>query len=561
MLLELCIKNFVIIEDATINFSEGLNVITGETGAGKSLVIDAINIIAGGKFSKEDIRKDTKKSSIHGLLNYSHDSLIIKKLEGYGVTLEEDNTLLISREISSSGRSVCRLNGQIVTLTMLKSITVDLMDIVGQNEHQLLLNVSKHLDFVDSFIGKKSVLLKEDILLIIDKIRKSQKNLMDICGDEAERERRLDLFSYQINEIENASLKSKEDEELRNRRTILSNAEKLYKGISSVYENIFKGEGANLAVIDIIGDSLNLIKDAELIDGNLHTFKAALENSLYQLDDIKNEMRLYRDDIEFNDSEIDNIEERLDFISKLRRKYGNSIEEILEYKDKVSKQYEDLINSEKVAKEIENKIKEFTSNYYDKATSLSNERDFSCKQLEKLVEQELQDLNMEGARFKISLSNDSTLISKNGIDRIEFLISPNPGEIEKPLNKIASGGEMSRVLLAIKNALASSLKLECVVFDEVDSGIGGITATMVGQKIRAISKSVQTICITHLPQIAAFGDNHIVIDKKIDSNNTFVKVYELNKDKRITEIARMLGGDEDSQASLNHAKELIKSSR
>lgn len=558
MLLEISIKNYVIIEHETIHFKEGLNIITGETGSGKSLVIDALAATAGGKFSKEDIRNGTDKAIIEALFNIENNNEVLIKLDEYGIDKEEDQSLLISREVNLSGKSVCRINGQTVTLSMLKRITENLVDIVGQNEHQLLFNVSRHIDYLDS-LDKDTILpAKNNIAAKANEIKLLEKKLNELSGSFSERERRLDLFRFQIDDIENANLKLDEDENLKSKRIRLINAEKLYKGVTQVYKNIFKGDAAQTPIIDLMNECLHALNDLSSIDNNLDTYKTTIENALYPLEDIKNDLRLYRDEIEFNDKEIESIEERLDLINKLKRKYGSTIEAIFLYKDEIKKQYEELQNSEKLTKEIEAEIRTAKEAYIKIAIELSAYREKAARKLEKLVEKELCDMNMTGARFVIKQSKDDSIIAANGIDKVEFMISPNPGEPEKPLVKIASGGEISRVMLSIKNVLTEHDKVPCIVFDEVDAGIGGLTAKMVGQKIKVVSGFSQVICITHLPQIASYSDNHIYIDKIVENDKTFVKIKTLDKQEKIEELARMIGGNAEQKSSIKHVKDLLK---
>lgn len=561
MLLEINIKNFIIIEQETINFTAGLNIITGETGSGKSLVIDALQAIMGGKFSKEDIRHDADKAIISALFHIERNVELDFLLEEYGIEKEADSTLLIAREVNTSGRSTCRINGQTVTLSMLKTVAQSLIDIVGQNEHQLLFNANKHIDFVDSFGEDEVDKLKELLKSITDNLRTVEAKYKDICGNTAERERRLDLYKFQIDEIDSAELHPNEDEQLKAKRLLLINSEKLYKHMTNIYDSLFEGDSEANSAVDMLEDSIYKLGELEHIDNRLQTFKSAVESAMYQLEDIRTEIRNYRDSIEFNDNEVNDIEERLDLISKLKRKYGAAIEDIINYRNKTEEDYNTLVNSEKIAHQLEKDITAIKEKYLEAGSKLTELRRKLSKSLEKKVEKELQDLNMKGSEFQVSLRTDESIISSKGMDKIEFLLSPNPGEPPKPLSKIASGGEMSRVMLAIKNTITKAEKIPSIVFDEVDAGIGGMTATVVGQKIKKISGLSQIICITHLAQIASFADNHIYISKTISKNKTFTKIKTLDMKERTEEISRMLGGSPSDETSMAHARQLIAASK
>jgi len=454
MLQEISIKNYVIIGQQVISFEPGLNIITGETGSGKSLIIDALSAITGGKFSKEDIRTGEGKASIEALFSLDGIEYIESILEDYGIEPDEENSLVITREVNVQGKSVCRMNRQMVTMSVLKKITQYLVDIVGQNEHQLLFNTMKHGEFVDNFGGDRINTIKIELKLLTDKLSSLKIKLDSISGNAGERERKLDLLKFQVKEISDARLELNEDEGLKNRRHLLINAEKLMKGISHVYSSLFKGESGTRGASDILNDSTGSLEELVGIDDKIESFKTGIEDMVYKLEDIKGELRAYRDSIEFNDSEIDLLEERLDLINKLKRKYGSSIDEILAYMDKASMEIDELVNSEKVAMEIEKEMEEVREKYLMKASQLSDMRKELGRKLEKPIEKELQELNMLGSRFVIRITRDDSTISGNGFDKIEFLLSPNPGEPEKPLGKIASGGEMSRVMLAIKNAFS-----------------------------------------------------------------------------------------------------------
>ena len=561
MILEINIKNFIIIEQESINFTAGLNIITGETGSGKSLIIDALQAITGGRFSKDDIRHDADKALISALFVVENNAELEALLEEYGIEKEADNTLLISREVNTTGRSGCRINGQTVTFTMLKAVAQCLIDIVGQNEHQLLFNANKHIDFVDSFGELDVEHFKSKLKIITDELKSVETRYKEICGNSSEREHKLDLYKFQIEEIQSAALKSEEEEQLKTKRLLLLNSEKLYKSITQVYDSLFSSEDGDSPAVDILDGSSQKIKELQHIDSRLQDFVGVIEAALYQLEDIKADLRDYKDNIEFNDDEINFIGERLDLISKLKRKYGASLEDIIKYGENAAIEYETLLNSEKFAIELESKMSNLRMQYNDEAKKLSIIREKLSRKLEKLVEKELQDLNMKGSAFQVTLKKDETLMSPKGIDKIEFLLSPNPGEPPKQLSKIASGGEMSRVMLAIKNTITKAEKIPSIVFDEVDAGIGGLTASIVGQKIQKISKNSQIICITHLAQIACFADSHIYTSKTIHKNKTFTNIKTLDMNERIEEVARMLGGSAEDETSMAHAKQLISSSR
>ncbi|SHI93125.1 DNA repair protein RecN [Lutispora thermophila] len=562
MLQELFIKNYIIFNEERVVFTEGFNVITGETGSGKSVIIDAIEVLCGGKFSKDDIKTGADKAIIQGLFIIPNNlSDINERLLNIGVSPEEDKTLLIQREITSTGRSLCRINGQAVTLTMLKSIAPLLIDIVAQNEHQLLFKPTMHIKFLDSF-GSETFLNKlNELSVIVDDILNLEDKLQQLYGTSQERERKLDLLKYQIDEINNASLNTGEYEKLINRKKILNNSEKLLNTISSVYGDLFHGYGGSKSVLDILGNSLQSLEDLTRVDEKLIDLKDHIAEIYYKLEDLKNPIRQYKDNIEFNSGEIEAIEERLELIDKLMRKYGTTIDKIIEYRNEAIIEYNNLLNNDKIVKEYENKISLLKEKYFETACEISNIRQELARMLENKVEKELKDLNMVGARFIVDLKNNPERISKEGIDRIEFMLSANPGEPEKPLIKVASGGEVSRVMLAIKSVLSEYQNNDIIIFDEIDAGIGGHTANIVGEKLYNISKRIQTICITHLPQIACFADNHICVRKHIEGNKTYSEITSLNDDERISEIVKMIAFDDDLDFSINMAKELLNSKK
>ncbi|MGI5998391.1 MAG: DNA repair protein RecN [Lutispora sp.] len=562
MLQELYINNFIIFNEERVSFTDGFNVITGETGSGKSVIIDAIEVLCGGRFNKDDIKSGADKAIIQGLFIVPDGTLDIdEKLLNIGVNPEEDKTLLIQREVSISGKSLCRINGQAVTLTMLKSISPLLVDIVAQNEHQSLFKSAMHIKFLDSFGSEEFLIQLSELSAIVDEINNLEEKLKHLYGTSQERERKLDLLRYQIDEISNANLDIREYEKLIKRKKILNNSEKLFTTISLVYKELFQCDESGRCVLDSIGNSLQHLEDISGIDENLSEFKDYIADIFYKLEDLKNPIRQYKDNIEFDSGEIEVIEERLELIDKLSKKYGTTIEKILDYKNEAIKEYDELINSEKIIKEYENKISLLKEKYFKIASSISDMREKFSRNLEGMIEKELKDLNMVGAKFIVDIKKNKEKISREGIDRVEFMLSANPGEPPKQLIKVASGGEVSRVMLAIKSVLLESQQNDVIVFDEVDSGIGGHTANMVGEKLYNISSKIQTICITHLPQIACLADNHICVRKRIEDNKTFSEVINLKDDERISEIVKMIAIGNDLDFSINMAKELLNNKK
>jgi len=562
MLQELFIRNYIIFNEERISFTDGFNVITGETGSGKSVIIDAIEVLCGGRFSKDDIKSGADKALIQGLFIVPDDCLDINdKLVNIGITPEEDNTLLIQREVNISGKSFCRINGQAVTLTMLKSITPLLVDIVAQNEHQSLFKSSMHIKFLDSFGSDEFLSKLRELSDIVDEINNLEEKLKQLYGTSQESETKLDLLKYQIDEISNANLDVGEYEKLIKRKKILNNSEKLFNTISLIYNELFQYNERSRSVLDSMGNSLQHMEDISGIDENLSDFKDCIADIYYKLEDLKNPMRQYRDNIEFDSGEIEIIEDRLELIDKLSKKYGATIEKILEYKNEAIKEYDNLVNSEKIIKEYEKKINILKAKYFEAAFSISDMREKLSRYLEGMIEKELKDLNMVGARFIVDIKKNEEMISKEGIDRVEFMLSANPGEPAKQLIKVASGGEVSRVMLAIKSVLLQSQQNDVIVFDEIDSGIGGHTANMVGEKLYNLSKKTQTICITHLPQIACLADNHICVKKCIEDNKTYSVVKNLKNDERISEIVKMIALGDDMDFSINMAKELLNNKK
>ncbi|KGG81413.1 DNA repair protein RecN [Caloranaerobacter azorensis H53214] len=559
MLLELNISNFIIIDKMKITLSKGFNIITGETGSGKSIVIDALNILLGGRASRDYIRTGCDKAFIEGLFYLEKLENIKDVLDEYGIEFEQDNMLLISREIFSSGKSISRINGRVVTLSMLNKLTKKLVDLHGQHEHQSLLLVENHIELLDS-LGKENIeSLIIDVKKEFDRLKKLKNRLKEIGIDEMEKERKIDLLKFQLNEIDSAELRIDEEEKIIGELNLLSNAEDLLNIINNILECINSNDYYETSLLDQISSvSKNLAKMVKY-DDKFMEYNDIIETIYYQLKDIATELRLYQETIEYNPERIKLLEERLDLINNLKRKYGSNIEEILKYRDKISYELEVILNNEREIENIKKEISSVEEKLNVICEKLSNERKLIAKQIEVEITNELKELNLKDAKFEVSFEKLDHFTEK-GLDRVEFLIATNPGEPLKPLNKVASGGELSRIMLAIKTILADVDNIPCLVFDEIDTGISGKTAMIVGEKIRNISQTHQIICITHLPQIAVLGDSHFYIEKKKIEGKVVAKINKLNYEERVNEISRLLGGTKLTEMTKKLADEMLMAS-
>ena len=555
MLLDLKVKNFALIEKLEINFKKGLNVLTGETGAGKSIIIGALEMLLGGRASREVIRNGKDKAYIEAVYEPEKLDLINNKLEEYGIEPDED-ILLLSREIKRTGRNRSRINGQLATLSMVSNVSSYLVDIHGQHEHQSLLDVKLHLDFLDDFIGEKIISLKEKVTNKYNEIKNINKKLQEMEIDEGEKARELDLLEFQINEIENANLKTGEFKKLEKEYKKFSNAEAIFATTGMIYNDINGDDFNNNGILDKIGHFMTELDSLKEYDDKLDSFHSQMENIYYTLQDLGYEIREYNENLDFDKKRLKEIEDRLDTINNLKKKYGETIEEILEYNQKMKKRRNELVSQEDLINELKEKRKNIKAEYYNKAEELSKIRKNSAKNLEEKIKDELTDLAMEDVLFKVNFKEKD--LAGDGIDDIEFMISPNPGEDLKPLAKIASGGELSRIMLAFKKIIAEIDKVDTLIFDEVDSGVGGKTAQKMAEKLAVIGSKRQVICITHLPQIASMSDNHFYINKTAENGKTYTNINKLNGEEKPKELARMLGGVKMTDTTLDHAEEMIK---
>lgn len=559
MLLELNIENFAIIDNVNIHFSDGFNVLTGETGAGKSIIIDAVSMILGGRAAKDSIRTGAEKSVIQAVFSLKKTYDVKKILQEYGIELDQDNTILVTRELYSSGRSISRINGRTVTLNMLKSVAVKLVDIHGQHEHQSLLNPESHINFID-LLGKNIISdTKNKISTGYNKVKALKSKLGGLAFDDKERERRIDLLKFQLDEINDAELKSNEEEELINSYKKISNIEEIKKSLSNAIEIMNSSDYNQISVLDKLNSVSGLLEKSCISDSNIDKYKEAFEAAIFQLQEAVRDLRNYEENLEYDPEALKALEDRIDLINKLKRKYGNDIEEILRYRDEIETELQSIINSEKEIESTKEEIEKIEDYIYENCQLLTRERMKIAEAVEKDITKELKELNMPSVSFKISFTKLDSY-TRNGIDKVEFLISTNIGEPLKPLSRIVSGGEMSRIMLGFKTILAHVDNISCLIFDEIDTGISGRTAQVISEKIAQIATTHQILCITHLPQIAAMADTHFQINKHVQNKKTTTNVNKLSDSERINELSRLLGGVDLTDTTKLHAKEMLEMS-
>ncbi|SKC72300.1 DNA repair protein RecN [Maledivibacter halophilus] len=560
MLLELNIENFVLIENINISFTQGFNVLSGETGAGKSIIIDAISLVLGGKSSKNYVRTGKEKAVIQIVFTFEDEELK-KLLYEYGIDCE-DNIIILNREIFGTGKSISRINGRIVQLAFAKKVAKMLIDIHGQHEHQSLLYTDNHLNMLDLFGNEMLIRNLEKVNEKYDQLRKIEKELQKIDQNDKERERRIDLIKFQIEEIDSCSIKPSEDTDLSKQFDLLKNSEKIFAIIHESHDKISSSLDDQESILGTLSDILGGFEDISVLDENIKNFNDELQDIFYRLQDIATDMRHYGENITYDSEALFEVEKRLDTINNLKRKYGNTIEEILQYRDKMQNELEELEDSANRIKILKKDIEICKGEYLKLSKSLSKQRKEISKNFENKMMKELKDLNFKNAEFKVSITpntdkNNNLVFKKNGIDKVEFLISTNPGEPLKSLSKVASGGEISRIMLAMKVILAKIDNISTLIFDEIDTGISGKTANVVGEKIALISRTHQTICITHLPQIAVMADNHLFIEKITSESQTTTVIQKLNDEDRINEISRLIGGNIITDLTLKNAKEML----
>ena len=539
MISTINIKNIGIIDNLSIDLNQGFNVLTGETGAGKTLIIDSLSIISGGRFSKEMIRKGENYSYVEACIYMPESEIAI------------DGNIIVSREIYENGRNSCKINGRLVTVSELKEFMKSIIDIHGQLDNQTLLDKSSHIGYLDSFIGSKILEIKTKYRVLFDKYNKVKLELKNNYGDEKEKQRKLDLLRYQLNEIEYAKVKVGEDETLEEQRKIMLNSSKIAENLE-IADNTLSEQ-----TIDSINVAIKALEKIENIDEKYEKKLSNLKNIYYDIQEIARDINAMKDDVNFNEEERNNIEERLDIIFSLKRKYGNSIEEILQYKEQIEKEIFEIENLDEINNKLKSELKDIELKMMELARQMNEIRLKQGKELSKKINKELQDLEMQNAKFEVEVIHQEEF-NKSGLDVVEFLILTNIGEEKKSLIKIASGGEMSRIMLAIKSVLANVDKVPVLVFDEIDTGISGVAAIAVSMKMKNIARHHQVLCVTHLASIAAKGDSNYYISKEVKNNKTVTKIKLLTEEETIKEIARIASG-EITEVTLKHAMELRKS--
>ncbi|WNF37838.1 DNA repair protein RecN [Bacillaceae bacterium IKA-2] len=566
MLIELSIKNFAIIENLTVPFEKGLTVLTGETGAGKSMIIDAVSLLIGGRGSAEFVRHGEKRAELQGLFSIE-DSChpIYEKALQLGIEINEDKMVVFHRDITALGKSICRVNGKLVTLGILRELGQTLVDIHGQHEHQHLLQQERHLTLLDQFAEEKIGAVLLEYKLVYKNFVAINQQVKQFSENEQVLAQRLDLLQYQLNEIEKANLIPNEDIDLTDEKTKLANGEKLYKTVHGSYQALY-GEGKGL---EWLMDALNNVEEAETFDKQLTPLMETVSNCYYLLEETTSSLRDYYEKIEFDPNRLNMIESRLDEIAQLKRKYGNSVTNILEYCAKIEEEIDSLLNREEKIGNLVKELENVSEDLYVEAKNLTKMRKKAAKLLSEEIHAHLKDLYMEKTKFHIKISDrpasnsNSIVDGKNvhfqeeGIDKVEFLLSTNPGEPLKPLIKIASGGEISRIMLALKSNFSNGHGVSSLIFDEVDTGVSGRVAQAIAEKIYDVSTKSQVLCITHLPQVAAMANTHLFISKQQSEKKTATNVTALTKDERVEEVARMLSGVEITDLTREHAKELL----
>ncbi len=565
MLLQIGIHHLALIDEIRIEFGPGLNVLSGETGAGKSIVVDAVNLVVGERADREMIANGSDKAIIEAVFDISENLVVQEMIRNMGIESDE-NMLLVSREILTSGRNLCRVNGTIVPLQMLRQISAQLVDIHGQHEHQLLLQPQNHIVYLDEYASDEVSDTRENV-------RKTYADWHDLAlrarklrTGIAEREQRMDMLRFQQEELRNAQLAEGEEEELERKRTLYRNAEKISSSLEETY-NLLSGEGdGGSPATALMRNAARSLSGISNIDEEYDQLSTRLQGLCYEVEDVASEVERLLDSLDFDEKDAERVEDRLDLLKRLSRKYGPGTKEMIAFLLKVSRELEELEGSDENADVLEKETKRALAKLEKASGKLSEIRKKAAERFQREVEMQLHELGMKNAVFSVSFAEAGPVnapekrYSPDGMDQVEFMFCANLGQPLRPLTKVASGGELSRIMLALKSLSAQKPGIpRSMVFDEIDTGISGRMAQVVAEKMTAIGDHHQVICVTHLPQIAAMADHQYLVSKSEKNGKTYTEVVAMNSDARIPEIARMVGGaDSGNGSSMKHAKEMLK---
>ncbi|MFL2071053.1 DNA repair protein RecN [Marinilactibacillus psychrotolerans] len=558
MLQALHIQNFAIIQDLSLDFSHGMTVLTGETGAGKSIIIDAVGLLAGGRGSTEFVRYGTKKCLLEGHFSLNENQEVMKLLDEHAID-SDDEVIMIQREIFATGRNVCRINGTIVTIAVLKEIGTALIDIHGQNEHQELMVPESHIELLDQYGDKKLANAKKRYKELYKEYKAVKKEQNEWQYNEQELAQRLDILKFQVDEIGEAQLEDHEEETLKEEEQKLSNHQSIVEALSSSYNAL---QGEEISGLDLVGQAMDSMVSIEGMDEKFKQISDTVSAAFFQIQEASSDIYNEMDNLEYDEERLNEIETRLNLIQQLKRKYGQSIQEIKDFYSKALAELEKIDNREGQMDHLNKRVKELETKLVKEAYGLSKYRREVAKRLEKAIHEQLKELFMDKVVFSVHFSKEmkefkTNAAYENGMDKVEFYVATNPGEPLKPLVKVASGGELSRMMLAMKTIFSKEQGMTSIIFDEVDTGVSGRVAQAIADKIYSVAQYSQVLCITHLPQVAAMADQHLYISKVIIDERTSTHVEQLPEDDKIQEVARMLAGSEITKLTIDTAKELL----
>lgn len=554
MLIELSIHNVALIESLTLEFGRGFNVLTGETGAGKSIVVDSLNLALGSRADRDLIRTGTDRASVQALFDISGNEKAIAIARELGAEADE-GLVAVSREIRASGRNICRVSGVVVPLATLKHLTSTLVDIHGQHEHQALIDPQRHIAFLDSFGGSEHKELMEQVLAAYAERVRVASMYRKVTSEAAERERLIDMLEFQVSEIFGIHPRKGEEEKLERRAKFYESAGKIKDNVDAAYRLMYGGESRAQGAQEQLDSAIRLLDGVAKLDDRLAALSSRVKDAFYTVQDAAYELRALAESMDYDSIMADKVYDRLDKIRKLERKYGSTLDEVIEFGENAKAKLEELKRSGESTSELREELLKLDARLKELCARLTASRKATAERLAGEVQKQLSDLGMARTRFEVSILPAKP--SAIGADNVEFMISANPGEPLKPMASVASGGELSRIMLALKTIAIDSEGVDSMVFDEIDTGVSGRMAQVVGEKMKHIARNHQVLCVTHLPQIAAQGDTHYVVEKITDGQRTDSMVRLLDDEGRVREISRLIGDGEDSETSLMHARHLL----